>query len=239
MSGNKVNIKNTGKKNSKEKKKSAVGAVLKALLILFLTGIISLISLNLYITLSVKSRIIEDKEELSKLTEDIDCIMVLGASVVNGEPSHMLADRLDKAIELYKSGIAGKLLMSGDNGSNDYNEIAAMRKYAEDKGVAPEDIYEDHAGFSTYESMYRASEIFGIEGMIIVTQEYHLYRALYIARQFGIDVYGAAPAHKEYVGDIQREIREILARTKDFIYCIFRPKPTYMGEKISISESGS
>lgn len=217
-----------------KKKRSAGKTLLKVLLITSATAVFLLVFLNIYVYFSVKGRIVKGPDEYKKLPEDVDVIMVLGASVVNGEPSHMLADRLDKAIELYKKKCSGILLMSGDNGQSDYNEVAAMQKYAEKQGVPPEAIYTDHAGFSTYESIYRAAEIFDIKSMIIVTQEYHLYRALYIAEKFNIDAYGAAPEYKDYVGDTQREIREILARIKDFVYCIIKPEPTYLGDKVRI-----
>ena len=96
----------------------------------------------------------------------------------------------------------------------------------------------DHAGFSTYESIYRAKEIFNVKKIIIVTQKYHLYRALYIANQLGIEAYGVGSDPRQYVGATYREAREILARDKDFVKCIFKPKPTYLGETIPVSGNG-
>ena len=96
----------------------------------------------------------------------------------------------------------------------------------------------DHAGFSTYESIYRAKEIFGAKKILIVTQEYHLYRALYIARCFGIDAYGVSSDLDNYYGQFHRDVREILARVKDFGLCILKVKPTYLGEPIDLHGNG-
>ena len=96
----------------------------------------------------------------------------------------------------------------------------------------------DHAGFSTYESIYRAKDIFEAKKVVIVTQEYHLYRALYIANQLGLEAYGVGADPRQYVGATYRELREILARDKDFIKCIFKPEPTYLGDTIPVSGNG-
>ena len=96
----------------------------------------------------------------------------------------------------------------------------------------------DHAGFSSYDSVYRAKEIFGVKKVVIVTQRYHLYRALYIANQFGIEAYGVPSNPRLYARQAKRELREILARNKDFLKCLVKPNPTYLGEAIPISGSG-
>ncbi len=168
-----------------------------------------------------------------------DCIMVLGAEVKpDGTPSKMLKDRLDKAIELYRAGAAPKLLMSGDDGQVEYNEVKVMCAYAVDAGVPEEDIFLDHAGFSTYESMYRARDVFGVSDLIVVTQKYHEYRALYIAESLGMDAAGICAEEVEYAGQEYRYFREILARDKDFLKCIFKPEPTYLGDPIDITGDG-
>ena len=122
-----------------------------------------------------------------------DCILVLGCGVrPNGEPSLMLQDRLDMGLALYEAGAAPKLLMSGDHSRSDYDEVNAMKDYVMDRGVPSDDVFMDHAGFSTYESMYRARDIFQAKKLVIVSQEYHLYRAVYDARQLGLDAWGVA-----------------------------------------------
>ena len=164
-----------------------------------------------------------------------DCILVLGAGVRDdGTPSPMLADRLDYGIALYQSGAADYLLMSGDHGQVQYDEVNVMKQYAMDAGVPSEAIFMDHAGFSTYDSMYRAKAIFELESVIVVTQEYHLYRALYIADQLGLQAYGVASDPRAYVGETYRTVREILARDKDFFKVLFRPEPTYLGDAIPV-----
>ena len=150
--------------------------------------------------------------------EDADCIIVLGCLVKsNGEPSDMLFDRLERGVEIYTLDGAPKILMSGDHGRAEYDEVGAMKEYAVSAGVPSEDVFLDHAGFSTYESMYRAKEIFGVQKAIIVTQGYHLYRALYIAESFGIEAYGVASDQRTYVNQIFRDVREALARGDKFL----------------------
>lgn len=168
------------------------------------------------------------------------CILVLGASVkADGTPSAMLRDRLETAIALYYSGVASKLLLSGDNGQTVYNEVESMKKYAVKAGVPEGDIFLDHAGFSTYESIYRAQYIFQVDSMVVVTQEYHLYRTLYGCKKMGIDALGVSAAQDTYSGQELREVREILARDKDCVKWIFKPEPTFLGDAIPISGNGT
>ena len=173
------------------------------------------------------------------LYDGVDCIVVLGCLVRdNGSPSDMLYDRIRIGVELYSGGAAPKIIMSGDHGRADYDEVEAMKATAIEMGVPTEDIFKDHAGFSTYESIYRAKEIFGADKIIIVSQEYHLYRALYIAKSLGIEAYGVPSDYRTYYGQISRELREILARNKDVLSCLFKVKPTYLGERIPLNASG-
>lgn len=196
-----------------------------------------IVGINFFVILSGGHYLL-DSDEASDATAD--CILVLGCGVnPDGTPSKLLQDRLDKAIDLYWNGAADKLLLSGDNGTVEYNEVKAMKNYVVKAGVPSADIFLDHAGFSTYESMYRAKKIFGVDSAIVVTQEYHEYRALYIGHALGIDVRGVAAANKHYKGQPSREIREFLAREKAFVDCIRKPEPTYLGNKIDMSGSGT
>lgn len=171
--------------------------------------------------------------------KDVDCILVLGCLVKeDGEPSDMLKDRLRRAVEVYELGAAPKLLMSGDHGREDYDEVAAMKQYAIDAGIASENVFMDHAGFSTYESVYRAKEVFQADKVLIVTQEYHMYRALFIANRLGVEAYGVTSDYHTYVGQATRNFREIWARVKDTITCLLKMKPTYLGEAIPIFGNG-
>ena len=177
-------------------------------------------------------------EQAATLT-DVDCILVLGCGVLSdGRPTAMLRDRLDKSVELYDAGVSERILMSGDHGTAYYDEVNTMKNFAMDKGVPSSHIFMDHAGFSTYESMYRAKEIFCAQRVVIVTQKYHLYRAVYVARALGLDAYGVAAAGDDYGGQIYRDLREILARNKDFFTSLLKPKPEYLGEAIPVSGNG-
>jgi vancomycin permeability regulator SanA len=170
---------------------------------------------------------------------DADCIMVLGAGIRDDEtPTPMLQDRLDAGILLYKAGVAPKILLTGDNGTLEHNEIHVMLNYVRNAGVPDEDIFCDHAGFSTYDSMYRARDIFGVSRMIVVTQTYHEYRALYIAEQLGLEVVGAGADQETYAGQPLREVREILARDKDFFKALLKPEAEIGGDAIPIDGNG-
>ena len=219
-------------------KKKTFRRLLSIFLCLCILGITALTVINSIIKLSTGDQIITS-EEASKL-EDIDCILVLGCFVKDdGRPSDMLHDRLTRGVELYDQGVAPKLLMSGDHGREEYDEVAAMKQFAIDEGIPSEDVFMDHAGFSTYESIYRAKEVFQADKILIVTQEYHLYRALYIADQLGVEAYGVSSDYHTYVGQFMRDFREMLARVKDCATCIFKPEPTYLGEAIPIFGDGN
>ncbi len=224
----------------------------KALLVLLIVaaaGAGTVFGINGYLVNKVDDRIlcrVETKEnviteeQLDKLKEkDAQCILVLGALVrKDGTPSYMLQDRLDLGILLYKAGVAPKLLLSGDHGETQYDEVNVMKEYAEKAGVPEKDIFLDHAGFSTYDSVYRAKEIFQVEKMVVVTQGYHLYRALYGCGKMDINAWGVAADQTVYRGQTMRDLREIAARDKDFAKWMFKPEPTYLGDAIPISGSG-
>ena len=215
-------------------KNKALKGVIIAVLCLCLLGGVAVVGINAYMISYVNDYILTE-EDLKN--ENFDCIMVLGAGLWDGEPSPMLQERLDFGLKAYETGCSEKLLMSGDHGREEYDEVNKMKDVAIENGVLADNIFMDHAGFSTYESMYRARDIFQVEKMVIVTQKYHLYRAVYDARKLGIDAYGFAAERLEY--PITNDIREALARVKDFFYCIIEPEPTYLGEEIPISASGS
>ena len=224
------------KYHKKRKKRNRSGKLLITVAIIILAGLTTLFGINYYVKTTAKDRIITP-EQASKT--DADCILVLGAGVgANGTPSPMLEDRILQGVDLYKLGASGKIIMSGDHGRDDYDEVNAMKQAAIAKGVASKNIFMDHAGFSTYESLYRARDIFEAKKIIIVTQKYHLYRALYIAEKLGLKAYGVASDPRAYGGQDYRDAREILARDKDFIYCIIKPDPTYLGNKIPVSGDG-
>ena len=200
-------------------------------------GCVTLAGINGYVCLTTAPKILAT-EEAAQLT-DIDCILVLGCQVkADGVPSHMLEDRLKRSVALYEAGAAPKLLMSGDHGQVEYNEVATMKNYAINAGIDSSDVFMDHAGFSTYESIYRARDIFQAKKIIIVSQKYHLHRALHIANALGLEAWGVDTAYRSYSGQLYRDMREILARVKDFGTGILQPKPTYLGDVIPISGDG-
>ena len=192
--------------------------------------------MNLAVCLTSAGRMHSVEDSLSEA--GYDCIIVLGCGVWGEQPTPLLSDRLDAAVRLYKAGAAPKLLMSGDHGRDDHDEVSVMRQYALDRGVPSEDIFLDHAGFSTYETMYRAWDIFGVKKAVVVTQKYHLYRALYDAEAFGIQADGVIATGHVFAAQTMWNLRETLARGKDFVWCIFKPEPTFRGEKIDITGNG-
>ena len=234
-------MKSRKKKNHTNKKTGKFLHALKGCfiftIILAIVVVLGMVGVNFYVRREAENSIVSVDEACS--LSDVDCILVLGASVRNGDtPSPMLADRLDKAIELYEKGCSQKLIMSGDHGGLYYDEVNVMKNYAKDRQVPSEDIFMDHAGFSTYESFFRAKQVFGAGRIVIVTQKYHLYRAVYIARTLGLDAYGVAAEDIEYSGQTVRDVREYLAIAKDFVKCIVKPKPTLLGNPIDLKGSG-
>lgn len=170
---------------------------------------------------------------------DADAIVVLGASVLpDGTPSLILKDRVENAVELYEAGAARKIIMSGDNSTLDYNEVRSMKEYAMELGVPSEDIFCDHAGFSTYESMHRAKSVFGAQRIIVSTQEYHLYRALWSAHALGLEAVGVPADRHSFAQQLLFDLREIPARTKDFFVALLQLPPTFVGDPITLNQSG-
>jgi len=210
--------------------------VRRGIAVLVVLAILGL-GINFYVRSSESSRIMRGGD-CSGLS-DMDCVIVLGAGIWGDEPSPMLEDRLAKGLELYEAGVVPKIIMSGDHGQTDYDEVNLMKSYAKERGVPSEDVFMDHAGFSTYDSMYRAKHVFRAKRVVIVTQEYHLYRAVYIANQLGLDAYGVSTDPRIYGDEAFREAREILARDKDFFKCIAKPKSTFVGDPIPISGDGN
>lgn len=222
---------------SGKKRKWILISVCVPLLLAMLAGM-AVLGINALVVGTTQTRILT-QEDAAQL-DDVDCILVLGCLVkAEGKPSDMLRDRLNQGVTLYEMGAAPKLLMSGDHGRENYDEVDAMKHFAVDCGIASEDVFMDHAGFSTYESLYRARDIFGAKKVIIVTQEYHLYRALYVAQALGLEAYGVTADTGKYGGQTARDIREALARVKDFATSLFQPEPTYLGEVIPISGDGN
>ncbi len=164
-------------------------------------------------------------EELKNMDTEFDCILVLGCKVMpDGRMSHMLEDRVKTGIALYQSGFCKTVLMSGDSyAPNCYDEVGAMKKAAMEAGIPQEAILVDPMGLSTYESISNLSKQFAGKRILIVTQRYHLYRAVYIAEKLGMEAYGIAADLRTYSGQSKREVREIAARCKDVFFALVQP----------------
>jgi SanA protein len=164
-----------------------------------------------------------------------DAVLIPGASVVHKSPSPVLAERADAAIALYKMGRINKILVTGDNGTQAYDEVSPVRAYLIAAGVPTSDIFLDHAGFDTYSSMYRARTVFGVSSLIIVTQDFHLPRAVYLARMFGIDSSGLVAQG----GSLSDYLREIPASWKALWDLLMNRQPKYIGAPIPLSGRGN
>ena len=197
------------------KKRKFISIALTVLLSLGILLIAAVGIINAVVIGSVKGDIREFSAE-----DSYEVAVVFGAKVHEGGTlSPMLQDRMDTAIELYESGVVKALLLSGDD-SGEWGEVTYMKKYAVEHGVAEDDIITDGEGYSTIETVTRAKEVFGVEKCVLVTQKYHLYRALYSAEKLGMNAVGASADVHTYAGQIYRDAREILARVKDFLLCI-------------------
>lgn len=174
--------------------------------------------------------------------EDIpeaEAALILGAKVYSdGRLSSIMKDRADSGLELYKSGKVKKLLVSGDHGTKKYDEVNAVKDYLLARGVRADDLFLDHAGFDTYDSLYRARDIFQVKSVTVVTQKFHLPRALYIGKSLNLEVYGYIADKQDYQGMIWNELRECVARSKAVVDVVTGAKPKFLGEPIPI-EGGS
>ena len=209
-----------------------VSAVIRSLLIVSLTIVLLALSAALYMRESMLSY-------QYVLLDDVphaDVAIVLGASVVAGKPSPILAARADTAIALYQKGKVTKILVTGDNSARSHDEVTPVRKYLVNAGVQSKDIFLDHAGFDTYSSMYRARDIFGATSATIITQDFHLSRSLFIARRLGIDAHVAVAMN--YGASTYDYVREIPASVKAILDVITNRAPTYLGASIQLSGDG-
>lgn len=204
-------------------------------IIIVLGGVLGI---NQYVKRFSEKRIFSNNDMQN--IDNADCIIVLGAAVrAGGKPSAMLNDRLLVGIDAYENCVSNRIIMSGDHGRKDYDEVNVMKQFAIDKNVPSEAVFMDHAGFSTYDSMYRAKAVFKAKKVIIISQKYHLYRAVYIAEKLGLDAIGISADLREYRGQEYRNLREIMARVKDFFKVIIKPEPEYLGEAIPVSGNGN
>ncbi len=210
--------------------------ILKRLFIFLIVGLHFVLTLNLLVINETRGRILSIED--IKKEEGFDCILILGAGLQDGKPSKMLQERLDMGIEVYQKYKNNKILMSGDHTRKNHDEVNAMKYYAFLKDVPTNDVFLDHAGVSTFDSLLRAKEIFGAKKIVIITQKYHLYRALYIAKSLGIEAYGVDATKATYLGQSKREVREILARIKDMVKAKINLVSVYNEKTISLKGNG-
>lgn len=168
-----------------------------------------------------------------------DCALVLGARVyADGEPSPVLRDRLDEALAVWKRGEVRRILVSGDHGAPGYDEPGAMRAYLVARGVPASAVFMDHAGFDTYSSVWRARHVFGAESVVVVTQRFHLPRAVWVARSLGMQAEGRAADRRWYRGIVWQELREVVSRTKAVVDVARGRAPHHAGPPIPLSGDG-
>jgi len=200
--------------------------------ILLLVPILALLAvgiINLYVCLRGGQFLTTEHNVMSA-----PAIVVPGAGIRGDRPSPMLRDRLDMAAGLYRQGTAPRILVSGDNSRHTYNEVQVMKNYLLETGIPEEAVYMDHAGFDTWSTMYRARDVFQLDSLIVVTQKYHLYRALYQADSLGLQVQGV-PCDRYLPRTPGYLIRETLARIKAFFYAeVLQPSPRYLGDPVDM-----
>jgi len=188
--------------------------------------------INLYFHRVAKNYIYSDINKIpSAYTALIPGSLVYGDSSL----SLIVRDRVDKAIELYKAGKIKRFLVSGDHGTKKYDEVNCMKRYLKEQGIPEKDIFLDHAGFDTYSSIVRAEKVFAVKNMIIVSQDYHLDRALYIANKKGFTAYGFVADKRKYPGMKSFKLREYLANVKAFFFVLFNLSPHFLGPEIPIT----
>ena len=215
--------------------------VFKSVLICFFLGVLAFLAslfINVFM-IALTAGDIYDFNEIESSDISADFAIVLGCQVLpSGEPSTMLRHRLETGAALYFKGKVKKIIVSGDHGADHYDESNTMKDYLIEMGIPSEDIFMDHAGFSTYDSMKRAKEVFGVSSAVVVSQKYHLYRAMYIGKMNGIEIHGTSASLERYGHQWYYDLREYAARCKDFLMTFFNVSPTFLGEPIDISGSG-
>ncbi len=169
----------------------------------------------------------------------LDCALVLGAGLrEDGTPSDVLRDRLDESLVLYRAGRVRRILVSGDHETPTYDEPNAMRAYLEANGVPRDAVFMDHAGLDTYSSMWRAKHVFGAQRIIVVTQRFHLARAVWCARALGMEAEGSAADRHAYRGIAWLQVREIVSRTKAFVDVNVGRSPRHAGAPVDLAGDG-
>lgn len=200
-------------------------------LYLVIIGLLAIVSINYYLTSSTKTKIYYSVKKFPKN----DVGIIFGAGINGDQPSKYLKDRLDAGIMLWKAKRINKILLSGDNGREEYDELTVMKNYCYDHGVDTTKIFIDYAGFDTYSTMYRAKHIFKIKRATLISQKYHLNRAIYIGNQLGVKSVGFSANKGEYLGYKYVQFRECLSRCKSFFDVLRNREPHFLGGEININ----
>jgi len=226
------------KKTKLSKKPSRICRVIRILLAACVAAVLATFLINAVMIIGTRKHIYTDVSAIPQRT----AILILGSQIRGKRLSPVLQDRVDSGITLMEQRKGKKLLLSGDHGQRYYDEVNAMRLYvlANAPAIREEDIFMDHAGFNTWDSMYRARDVFEVKDLIIVTQQFHINRAVCIARSLGLDAIGYGINQDRFKGRSLRSwrVREYLARIKAFYSILFKPKPRYLGDKIPILGDG-
>jgi SanA protein len=207
-------------------------------LFLILGTALATLAINIGMVMAARKYVHNDIDDIPNRT----AVLVLGSQTRGTRLSPVLQDRVDAGIKMMENRKGEKLLLSGDHGQIYYDEVNAMRLYVLEAAPAiqEEDIFMDHAGFSTWDSMYRARDVFEVKDVLIVTQEFHISRAVCMARSLGLDAVGYGVNQERFRGPSLRgwQLREYFARVKAFYSIVVKPKPRYLGDKIPISGDG-
>lgn len=200
-------------------------------IILCLIGLAVVLITNSNVTAKTEKEIFTELKDVPKTK----VVIIFGAGISGDQPSRYLKDRLDAGILLYKSNKVDKILLSGDNGRNEYDELTVMKLYCQKNGVDTTKIYIDYAGFDSYSTMYRAKHIFKVDTAILVSQKYHLNRCIYLGDQLGIESFGYSADRGIYPGYNYYSFREKLSVTKSVLDIIRNRKPIYLGKPVDIN----
>ena len=198
--------------------------------------LLGLLTLALMVPIVMRITISPFIAESMKTVPSTDAALILGASVFRGSPSPILAERADAAIALYRAGKVSKILVTGDNGAPSHNEVIPVRDYLLKAGIPARDIFLDHAGFDTYSSMYRARYVFLARSVTVVTQDFHLPRALWIARHLGLYAFGMVAEGGE--NSPAGYVREIPASMKAIFDVLTQREPKYLGPVFPLAGNG-
>jgi SanA protein len=212
--------------------KKIIKNIFKIFLLLFVAGIIFIAWANYSIKKNTEANVSYQISDVPKMKTAL--LLGTGKTLSNGQPNAYFYNRIQAAADLYKSGKVKYIIVSGDNSQKNYNEPEDMQMALIEYGVPKDNIFLDFAGFRTLDSVVRAKEIFGQNQLIIVSQKFHNERAVFLAKQNGMQAFGYnAPDVNKYAG-LKTNLREYLAKAKAYLDLILGVEPKFGGDKILI-----